>query len=105
MAFPLPTKLNYKELFGDDTNNPFGTETKAGYGAVFNNWRVEARPPTVDQLLTEVVADFTRPIGGIGQFVEELPGTSWWLMGSNPITASRGGIRRTASSCSDTKAM
>jgi hypothetical protein len=71
MAFPLATKLNYSELYSDDTINPFGTETNAGYAAVFNSWRVDARPPTVGKLLEDVVADFARPMGGIGIFVED----------------------------------
>jgi hypothetical protein len=71
MAFPLTTKLTYSELYSDDTMNPFGTETKAGYAVVFNTWRVDARPPTVGKLLEDVVADFARPMGGIGIFVED----------------------------------
>jgi hypothetical protein len=71
MSVPLPYKLTYSELYGDATMNHFGTETKAGYGAVFHIWRVETRPPTVDIVLEDVVADFSRPIGGIGVFVED----------------------------------
>jgi hypothetical protein len=71
MAFPLPTKLTYSELYSNDTMNPFGTKTKAGYAAVFNSWRVDARPPTVGKLLEDVVADFALPMGGIGIFVED----------------------------------
>jgi hypothetical protein len=71
MAFPLPTKLTYSKLYSEDTMSPFGTETKAGYATVFNSWRVDARPPTVGKLLEDVVADFARPMGGIGIFVED----------------------------------
>jgi hypothetical protein len=51
--------------------NPFGTDTKAGYGAVFHSLRVETRSPTADRVLEDMVADFSRPIGGIGVFVED----------------------------------
>jgi hypothetical protein len=71
MVFPLTTKLTYSKLYFDDTINPFGTETKAGYVVVFNIWRVDARPPTVGKLLKDVVADFARPMGGIGIVVED----------------------------------
>jgi hypothetical protein len=33
MAIPLTAKLTYSELYSDDTMNPFGMETKAGYTA------------------------------------------------------------------------
>jgi hypothetical protein len=79
MAVPLLSKLTYSELYGDATMNHVGTETKAGYGAVFHSWRVETRPPTVDRVLKDVVADFSRPIGGIGFFVENDESTTGHL--------------------------
>jgi hypothetical protein len=71
MAVPLPSKLTYSELYGDATTNPFDMETKADYGAVFHSSRVKTRPPTVDRVLEDVLADFSRPICGIGVFVED----------------------------------
>jgi hypothetical protein len=71
MAVPIPSKLTNSELYGYATMNPFGTETKAGYGAAFHSWRLETRPPTVDRVLEDVVVDFSRPIGGIGVFVKD----------------------------------
>jgi hypothetical protein len=71
MVFPLPSKLTYRELYGDDTMNPFGSYTMAGYGAVYHSWRMETRPPTVKRVLEDVVADFSLPIGGIGVFMED----------------------------------
>jgi hypothetical protein len=71
MAVPLPVTLTYGELYEDAALNPFGSDTKAGYRAVFHSWRVETRPSTVERVLEDVVADFSRPIGGIRVFVKD----------------------------------
>jgi hypothetical protein len=106
MAVPLPSKLTYSELYGDATMNPFGTETKAGYGAVFHSLRVETRPPTVDRVLEDAVVDFSRPIGGIGVFVEDDESSTGHLevAHGNPTMGSQGDIHNTARSPLDSKA-
>jgi hypothetical protein len=71
MAVPLPVTLTYGELYEDDALNPFGSETKAGYRAVFHSWRVETRPQTVERVLGDLVSEFFRLIGGIGVFFKD----------------------------------
>jgi hypothetical protein len=72
MAGTLTISLNYQELYGEPTNNPFGTESEGSevcIRAVFEVWRSSTDPLKVEELLSNVVADFSRPIGCVVAFV------------------------------------
>jgi hypothetical protein len=74
MAGTLPIALNYQELYGDPTNNPLGTESegiKVCLRAVFEVWRSSTDPLKIEELLSNVVADFSRPIGCVVAFVAD----------------------------------
>jgi hypothetical protein len=74
MAGTLPIALNYQELHGEPTNNPFGTDSEGSevcMRAVFDVWRSSADPLKVEELLSNVVADFSRPIGCVVAFVAD----------------------------------
>jgi hypothetical protein len=74
MAGTLPIALNYQELYGEPTNNPFGKELEGSevcLRAVFEVWRSSTDPLKVEELLSNVVADFSRPIGCVVAFVAD----------------------------------
>jgi hypothetical protein len=77
MAAPHAIAITYRELYSEPTNNPFGMEEAvkdAGYEAVYEVWRATAGSLEVDVLLQNILADWSRPIGGIVVFVPD--GTS-----------------------------
>jgi hypothetical protein len=68
---PLP--LTYSELFSEPSSDPFGSEedrTVACIAAVYRNWRTTDDGPHVDDIEDNITSDFSRPIGGVGIFVE-----------------------------------
>jgi hypothetical protein len=74
MAGTLPIALNYQELYGELTNNPFGTDSEGSEAcmrAVFDARRTMTDPLKVEELLSNVVADFSRSIGCIIAFVAD----------------------------------
>jgi hypothetical protein len=74
MVGTLPITLNYQELYGEPTNNPFGTDLEGSevcLRAVFEVWRSSTDPLKVEELLSNVVADFSRPIGCVVAFVAD----------------------------------
>jgi hypothetical protein len=77
MAAPHSISTNYIELYSETTNNSFGTEEAEKdlcYEALYDVLRATTRALTVDVLVQNILADFSRPIGGIGVFVPD--GTS-----------------------------
>jgi hypothetical protein len=69
---PPPTALTYSELYADTSKNPFGEEEEERdicYGAIYKVRRATHAPLTSEALLQNILADFSRPIGGIGMFV------------------------------------
>jgi hypothetical protein len=69
-----PTALTYSELCADTSKNPFGEEEEERdicYGAIYEVWRSTSAPLASEALLQNVLADFSRPIGGIGGFVPD----------------------------------
>jgi hypothetical protein len=81
---------NYRELYSEPTNNSFGpeeAERENFYEAVYEVWRATTRSLSVDVLLQNILADFIRPIGGIGVSVldeSSSTGLEYWspYMGS-----------------------
>jgi hypothetical protein len=83
MTGTRPHNLTYCELYSDPANNPFGTseeELEACTGAVYQVFRATGLPLAEDVLLQNILADFSRPIGGLGIFVPD---------GSSPIGVLR----------------
>jgi hypothetical protein len=77
MAVPHAIAITYRELYSEPANNPFGldkTMKDSGYEAVYDVWRAASGALEVDVLLQNILADCSRPIGGIGVFVSD--GTS-----------------------------
>jgi hypothetical protein len=74
MTAPPPTATNYGELYSSPACNPFGTEDEAvlrGYLAMDSLWRATHDPLSVEALHQNILADFCRPIGAIGVFVQD----------------------------------
>jgi hypothetical protein len=75
MAGTLPIALNYQELYGAPTSDPFGSseeENEDCCQAVYEVWRATNEPLKVDVLLQNIMADFNRPIGCIfGYFADQ----------------------------------
>jgi hypothetical protein len=74
MAGTLPIALNYQELYGEPTNSPFGTESEGSevcLRAVFEVLRSSTDPLKDEELLSNIVADFSRPIGCVVAFVTD----------------------------------
>jgi hypothetical protein len=72
MAVPHPIAINYRELYSDPTNNPFGTcesEKETFYEALYEAWRATSRALNIDVLLQNILSDPIRPIEGIRVFV------------------------------------
>jgi hypothetical protein len=77
MAAPHAIAITYRELYSEPANNPFGLEEAgrdSGYEAVCEVWRATSGALEADVLLQNILADCSRPIGGIGLFVSD--GTS-----------------------------
>jgi hypothetical protein len=58
----------------DTSKNPFGDEEEERdicYGAIYEVWRAIHAPLSSEALLQNVLADFSRPIGGIGILVPD----------------------------------
>jgi hypothetical protein len=51
-------------------------DLKAGYADVSKIWRTSPGPKTVKKLHQDTLADFSRPIGDIGIFVEDTRSTA-----------------------------
>jgi hypothetical protein len=74
MAARPPTTTNYGELFSNPAFNHFGTEDEAvlqGYLAMDSLWRATHDPLSVEALHQNILADFCRPIGETGVFVQD----------------------------------
>jgi hypothetical protein len=74
MAGTPPTPLTYGELYSDPTKNPFGIDDddkEVCYSGMYQVWRATSAPMTTATLHRNVLADFSRPIGGIGIFVAD----------------------------------
>jgi hypothetical protein len=74
MAAIPPTATTYEELYSDPANNPFGKEEElvaVCYSEVNDFWRATHSPLTVDALHQNILADFSRPIGAVGNFFYE----------------------------------
>jgi hypothetical protein len=74
MAGTPPTPLTYGELYSDPTKNPFGIDDdnkEVCYSGMYQVWRATSAPMTTAILHRNVLADFSRPIGGIGIFVAD----------------------------------
>jgi hypothetical protein len=68
-----PIPITYCELFAEPASDPFGAEEEeaaACIAAVYLNWRTTSDPPDVDDVEDDIISDFSRPIGGIGMFVQ-----------------------------------
>jgi hypothetical protein len=73
MATIRPISLTYCELFAEAASDPFGSEEEeaaACIAAVYLNWRTTSDPPDVEEVEDDIISDFSRPIGGIGMFVQ-----------------------------------
>jgi hypothetical protein len=69
MVVPPHTDLTYNELFADTSKNPFGEEEEERdicYGSIYEVWRATHAPLSSEALLQNFLADFNRPIGGLG---------------------------------------
>jgi hypothetical protein len=74
MAGTPPTPLTYGELYSDPAKNPFGTDDydkEVCYSGMYQVWRATSAPLTTAILHRNVLADFSRPIGGIRIFVAD----------------------------------
>jgi hypothetical protein len=74
MAGTRPIALPYQELYGDPTNDPFGSsdeENEDCCHASYEVWRTTTEPLEVKALLQNVLADFSRPLGCIVVFVAD----------------------------------
>jgi hypothetical protein len=80
MAVPHAIAITYRELYSEPVNNPFGIEEAgkdADYKAVYEVWKATSGALEVDVLLQNILADCSRPIGGIGGIGAFVPdGTS-----------------------------
>jgi hypothetical protein len=74
MAAIPPTATTYEELYADPTKSPFVREedlVSLCYSEVNELWRATLSPLTVEALHQNILADFSRPIGSIGVFVDD----------------------------------
>jgi hypothetical protein len=74
MASTRPHNLTYCELYSDLASNPFGTseeDLEACTRAAYQVFRATGLPLADDVLLQNILADFSRPIGGLGIFVPD----------------------------------
>jgi hypothetical protein len=74
MAVPHAIAITYRELYSEPANNPFGLDKPSqdsGSEAVYDVWRAASGALEVDVLLQNILADYSRPIGGIGVFVSD----------------------------------
>jgi hypothetical protein len=86
--------LNYRELYGEPTNNHAGTlvvEQAECLRVVYELWRATGSPCTVEALYQNMLADFSRTIDGIGVFIPDGDSASdvLWILHtvhSNPGT-------------------
>jgi hypothetical protein len=63
-----PTPLTYSELYSDPADNPSGLEDdkkEICYSSIYQVWRATTAPLAVEALQHNVLADFSRPVGGI----------------------------------------
>jgi hypothetical protein len=69
-----PRNLTYCELYSDPANNPFGTseeDLEACTRVAYQVFRATGLPLAKYVLLQNILADFSRPIGGLGIFVPD----------------------------------
>jgi hypothetical protein len=74
MTGTLSKPLTYSELYADPVRNICGTEDERNEvccSGMYQVWRATTAPITVATLYQNVLADFSRPIGGIGIFVAD----------------------------------
>jgi hypothetical protein len=74
MTGTRPHNLTYCELYSDPANNSFGTseeELEACTRVAYRVFRATGLPLAEDVLLQNILADFSRPIGGLGIFVPD----------------------------------
>jgi hypothetical protein len=74
MAGTHPNNLTNGELYSNPANNPFGTSEEDLEGStrsVYQVFRATGLPLTEEVLLQNILADFCRPIGGLGVFVPD----------------------------------
>jgi hypothetical protein len=74
MVGTIPIALNYQELYGEPTNNPFRTDSDGSEDClrtVLGVWRTMTEPLKVKDLLMNVLANFSRPIGCIVTFAAD----------------------------------
>jgi hypothetical protein len=72
MAVTRPHNLTYCELYSDPASNPLGTseeDLEACTRAAYQLFRATGLPLAKDVRLQNILADFSRPIGGLGIFV------------------------------------
>jgi hypothetical protein len=73
MATIRPSPLAYCKLFAKPASGPFGAEEEEAAACivtVYLNWRTTSDPPDVDDVEDDIISDFSRPIGGVGMFVQ-----------------------------------
>jgi hypothetical protein len=73
MATIRPSPLTNCELFAEPASDPFGAEEEeaaACIATVYLNWRTTSDPTDVDDVEDDIISDFSRPIGGVGMFVQ-----------------------------------
>jgi hypothetical protein len=73
MANIQPIPLTYCELIAEPASDPFRAEEEeaaACITSVYLNWRTTSDPPDVDDVEDDLISYFSRPIGGIGMFVQ-----------------------------------
>jgi hypothetical protein len=64
--------LTFESRYGDPTGNPLGLtedDIREAYRVVYAEWRVEDRPPTVQDLEYKILTDFVSPIGAVAVMV------------------------------------
>jgi hypothetical protein len=74
MAGIRPIALSYQELYGEPSNDPFGSSEEGNEDccrAVYDVWRMTTDPLEVKTLLQNVLTAFSRPIGCIVAFVAD----------------------------------
>jgi hypothetical protein len=72
-AAPSPS-ITHKSIYNDRTHNPFGPDDEDQelfYGAIYSVFRPTHAPLSVAVRHNNIVADFSRCVGGIGIFVQD----------------------------------
>jgi hypothetical protein len=91
MATLPPTSTTDEELYADPTKNPFGREkdlVSLCFSEVNEFWQATHSPLTVEALHQNILADFSRPIGAIGVFVDDDESGTGWLKQSSCMAST-----------------